>query len=150
MISSFSPKSTGAKGHVLKIDSNNTESSENQATLLSLFRDVWQRGQPVMFSDMCRKMDLSLWSPHRMAEDFGDVKTEFIDSVTGESLGNHVLKRFFDGFSVTSRRTVKNREGKPAIVRLNDWPAQSGDDFMNSLPLHTTDFHKSLPLLPMS
>ena len=133
-------------GHVLKIDSNNTESPENQATLLSLFRDVWQRGQPVLFSDICRKMDMSLWSPHRMAEDFGDVKTEFIDSVTGESLGNHVLKKFFDGFSVTSRRTVKNREGKPAIVRLNDWPAQSGDDFMNSLPIHTTDFHKSLPL----
>jgi lysine-specific demethylase 3 len=57
-----------------------------------------------------------------------------------------ILKKFFDGFSVTSRRTVKDREGKPAVIRLSDWPPQSGDDFMNSLPVHTTDFQKSLPL----
>lgn len=133
-------------GHVLRIDTKNLETQENDSTMLTLFKEVWSRGQPVMFSDVHRKMDVSLWSPHRMADDFGDVRTEFIDAVRGESLGNHLLKRFFDGFSVTSRRTVKNREGKPAVIRLSDWPPQSGDDFMNSLPIHTTDFQKSLPL----
>ena len=133
-------------GYVLRIDSSNLDMQENESTLLSLFKEVWQRGQPVMFSDVYRKMDVSLWTPHRMAEDFGDTRAEFLDAVSGESLGNHLLKKFFEGFSVTSRRTVKNRQGKPAIIRLSDWPPQGGEDFMNSLPLRTTDFHKSLPL----
>ena len=70
----------------------------------------------MLFSDLHRKMDASLWSPHRMADDFGEVRTEFIDAVRGESLGNHLLKKFFDGFSVTSRRTVRDREGKRSLM----------------------------------
>merc|ERR1711997_1195323 len=46
----------------------------------------------------------------------------------------------------TSRRTVKGRDGKPAIVRLAAWPPTGGEDFISALPIRAADFLQSLPL----
>ena len=135
------------EGFVPRIDANTIDVNQTQVDkTVSLFKEVWRRGQPVVFSDVYRKMDLSLWAPNRLAEEFGDIRTEFVDAVSGVNLGNHLLRKFFEGFSVTSRRTVKNKNGKSAIVRLSDWPPSGGEEFINALPAHAADFQQALPL----
>ena len=131
-------------GKVLRIDANSCATDENMA--IKLFQEVWHRGQPSVFADVTRKMDVSLWTPHHISKNFGSVTTEFVDAVTGLSLGNHSIETFFDGFSIASRRTVKDNAGNQAIVRLRGWPPQEGEEFTNLLPHQAADFQQALPL----
>merc|ERR1711876_110921 len=86
------------------------------------------------------------------------VTSEFVDAETGLSLGNHPLKKFIQGFSVASRRSVSaKKDGPTSVVRIgslqpqnnsadNVWPPNNGEEFSSVLPRHTADFLKCLPI----
>lgn len=123
---------------------------DSQDDLPELFREEWKRGVPVLVGNAAGRMDLALWSPANLNDEFGDVRAEYVDAATGASLGVHPLKKFFDGFAVVSRRNLISThcwEGPwTSAVRLKNWPPQSGEDFANLLPEQTADLLQALPL----
>ena len=56
-----------------------------------------------------------------------------IDVKTGNSLGEHSLKRFLDGYNTVLKR-LKDENGQPAVARVSGWPGASGDEFKDILP----------------
>ena len=108
------------------------------------FRQAWGQGQPVLVTEMTRKMNVKLWSPSALVNEFGDQKVEFVDAVSGDSLGHHSLQTFFQGFSVASRRSVRDKEGRKAVVKLKDWPAAAASEDFFSTP-RAEDFLQHLP-----
>lgn len=108
-----------------------------------LFHELWKRGQPVLVSNVAAKLDESLWTPDSFSKDFGDYKNDLVDCITGKVVGNHQMKKFWDGFSSVSKR-IRDENGEPMILKLKDWPPT--DDFAQTLPSRFQDLMAALPL----
>ena len=80
-----------------------------------------------------------------MNDDFGDEKVELIDVKSGNSLGEHPLKKFWDGYSTVLKR-LKDEKGQPAVARLAGWPGSFGDEFKETLPNRSSEFLGMLPV----
>ncbi|XP_076363416.1 uncharacterized protein LOC143253421 isoform X2 [Tachypleus tridentatus] len=110
---------------------------------LHIFQDQWKQGQPVMVSNLTSRLDSSLWHPDSFAQEFGGIKTEFLDCNTGEVLTNQLLRKFWDGFENTSKR-MKNKDGEIMVLKLKEWPP--GEAFREHLPSRYDDLIKALPI----
>ena len=64
---------------------------------------------------------------------------------TNESLGEHPLKKFWDGYGCLSKR-IKDGQGQPAVVRLSGWPGNFGEEFKDTLPSRSAEFLRTLPM----
>ena len=84
--------------------------------------------------------------PSELNEDFGDETVELVDTKTNQSLGEHTLKKFWDGYSNISKR-VKDSMGNPAIAKVSGWPGTFGDEFKETMPDRSSDFLRQLPIL---
>lgn len=108
-----------------------------------LFQDSWKRGQPVMVSGVTQLMDQAIWHPDSFLKDFGDVKNDLINCLTGNTVPNQPMKKFWEGFERLTKR-LKDDKGQPMLLKLKDWPP--GDDFAELLPSRFSDLMKVLPL----
>ena len=83
--------------------------------------------------------------PSTLNEEFVDETAEFINVKTNESLGEHSLKKFWDGFGCISKR-LKDEKGQPAVIRLSGWPGNFGEEFKETLPNRSSEFLRTLPM----
>ncbi|KAJ8920426.1 hypothetical protein NQ315_005292 [Exocentrus adspersus] len=108
-----------------------------------IFQDQWKRGQPVIVSNVTRNINPELWNPDAFARDFGDVKNDLINCMTGNLVPNQPMRKFWEGFDHFSKR-LKDDRGQPMLLKLKDWPP--GEDFAEMLPTRYRDLMKVLPL----
>ena len=82
-----------------------------------------------------KKVRIKANQPNKYESVF-QVTSEFVDAETGLSLGNHPLKKFIQGFSVASRRSVSaKKDGPTSVVRIGSLqPQNNSADNGNSLP----------------
>ncbi|KAA0198903.1 JmjC domain-containing histone demethylation protein-like [Hyalella azteca] len=110
---------------------------------IHIFQDQWKRGQPVMVSGAGQLFKQDLWRPYSFAKDFGEVKNDLINCLTGNIVPNQTMRKFWDGFENYSKR-LKDEKGNPMILKLKDWPP--GDDFAEFLPMRFKDLMEKLPM----
>ncbi|XP_069164923.1 lysine-specific demethylase 3A [Procambarus clarkii] len=108
-----------------------------------LFQDQWKRGQPVLISGVGQKLNPELWTPQSFSKDFGDIKNDLINCLTGNIVPNQPMKKFWDGFENYGKR-LKDEKGQPMVLKLKDWPP--GDDFAEMLPSRFEDLMSVLPM----
>ncbi|XP_047477004.1 lysine-specific demethylase 3A-like isoform X4 [Penaeus chinensis] len=108
-----------------------------------IFQDQWKRGQPVIISGVGQKLSSELWKPAAFSKDFGDIKNDLINCLTGNIVPNQPMKKFWEGFENYGKR-LKDEKGQPMVLKLKDWPP--GDDFAEMLPSRFEDLMTVLPM----
>lgn len=108
-----------------------------------IFQEQWKRGQPVICSDVSKKLNMNLWTPDSFTRDFGEDKNDLINCMSGNIVPNQPMKKFWEGFDYLTRR-LKDDKGECMLLKLKDWPP--GEDFAEILPTRYTDLIKALPL----
>lgn len=108
-----------------------------------IFQEQWKRGQPVICSDVSKKLNMNLWTPEAFSTDFGEDKNDLINCMSGNIVPNQQMKKFWDGFEHLTRR-LKDEKGESMLLKLKDWPP--GEDFAEIMPSRFTDLMKALPL----
>ncbi|XP_045138451.1 lysine-specific demethylase 3A-A-like [Portunus trituberculatus] len=108
-----------------------------------LFQDMWKRGQPVIVSGVGQKLNADLWTPQSFSKDYGDIKNDLINCLTGNIVPNQPMRKFWDGFENYGKR-LKDEKGQPMVLKLKDWPP--GDDFAEMLPSRFEDLMNVLPM----
>lgn len=108
-----------------------------------LFQEQWKRGQPVMVSDVTKKLNLDLWQPSSFSRDFGEQKNDLVNCSNGNLVPKQAMRKFWDGFENITKR-LKDEKGNPMLLKLKDWPP--GGDFAEILPTRFADLMKNLPL----
>ncbi|XP_046625209.1 probable JmjC domain-containing histone demethylation protein 2C isoform X2 [Neodiprion virginianus] len=131
------PHSWLCDGKLLRLNEPNNPNN------YQLFQDQWKRGQPVIVSEVSKSLDMNLWHPDSFARDFGDVKNDLVNCMTGNLVPNQPMRKFWEGFEHFSKR-LKDDSGNAMLLKLKDWPP--GEDFAELLPSRFTDLMKVLPL----
>jgi len=98
-----------------------------------------------VITNATKTLTTSKWYPSTLNEEFVDETAEFINVKTNESLGEHSLKKFWDGFGCISKR-LKDEKGQPAVIRLSGWPGNFGEEFKETLPNRSSEFLRTLPM----
>lgn len=109
----------------------------------AFFHEQWQRGQPVLISNILDHLKRELWIPEAFSAEFGSEQSDFINCMTGKLVPNREISTFWDGFEDVEKR-MKDNEGRPMLLKLKDWPPDS--DFKNIMPSRFEDIMKNLPL----
>ncbi|CRK93013.1 CLUMA_CG006571, isoform A [Clunio marinus] len=109
----------------------------------SFFHGQWQRGQPVIISNILDHLQKDLWIPQAFSTEFGHERSDFINCMNGNLVLNREISSFWDGFENVEKR-LKDNEGKAMLLKLKDWPPDS--DFKNIMPSRFNDIMKNLPL----
>lgn len=107
------------------------------------FHDQWQRGQPVLISNVLQLLDRKLWLPQSFSQEFGKERSDLINCMNGNLVRNKEIAVFWDGFEIVEKR-LRDNEGTPMLLKLKDWPPDS--DFKKTLPSRFEDFMKNLPM----
>lgn len=106
-----------------------------------MFQEQWTRCQPVLVSDVTKKLDRSLWTPESFSADFGDKKNDVVNCINGDII-SMPMKKFWDGFDTAKRQ--KDDKGQPMLLKLKDWPPD--ENFATMLPERFDDLMAALPL----
>ena len=85
----------------------------------------------MIVSDVTKRLDPDLWHPDSFAKDFGDNKNDLINCMTGKTVPNQPMRKFWEGFEYQSKR-LKDDKGNAMLLKLKDWPP--GEDFAEMLP----------------
>lgn len=109
----------------------------------AIFHDQWQRGQPVLISNVLKHLQGNLWIPEAFSEEFGSEISDFVNCMTGKLVRNREISIFWDGFENVEKRLLDN-EGNTMLLKLKDWPPDS--DFKNKMPTRFEDIMKNLPV----
>lgn len=109
----------------------------------TIFHEQWQRGQPVLISNILHQLNQELWIPQAFSAEFGEEHSDFINCMNGKVVRNREISSFWDGFENVEKR-IKDNEGKPMLLKLKDWPPDS--DFKKIMPSRFEDIMKNLPL----
>ena len=80
-------------------------------------QESWKRGQPVIVSGVTEHLDQSIWHPDSFSKDFGGVRTDLINCLTGNSVPDQPMKKFWEGFEIPSKR-LKDHNGEPMLLKL--------------------------------
>lgn len=107
------------------------------------FYDQWQRGQPVLISNVLDHFNKEHWLPQSFSNEFGSQRSDFINCMNGNLVRNKEIAVFWDGFEIVEKR-LKDNEGKPMLLKLKDWPPDR--DFKNIMPSRFEDIMKNLPV----
>lgn len=108
-----------------------------------MFQEQWQRGQPVLVSNILGHLERELWIPQAFSEEFGKGMSDFINCATGKLVRNREISIFWDGFENVDKR-LRDNDGKPMLLKLKDWPPDS--DFKKIMPSRFEDIMKNLPI----
>lgn len=107
-----------------------------------MFEDQWKRGLPVLMSNVAASMNKELWTPQSFSAEFGELKSELINCLSGNLVQGRKISEFWDGFEYMSDR-LKDSEGNPMLLKLKDWPPDS--DFQKIMPSRFEDIMENLP-----
>ena len=110
---------------------------------VALFDEQWERGQPVLISNILDHLTRELWIPQAFSAEFGTERSDFVNCMTGKIVRNREISTFWDGFENVEKRLLDN-EGKSMLLKLKDWPPDS--DFKNIMPSRFKDIMENLPL----
>lgn len=80
-------------------------------------QESWKRGQPVIVSGTTKSMDASIWHPDSFLRDFGDVKNDLVNCLTGNIVPNQPMRKFWEGFERLTKR-LKDDKGQPMLLKL--------------------------------
>lgn len=108
---------------------------------LQMFQEQWSRGQPVLVSDVTKKLKRELWTPESFSADFGEKKHDVVNCINGDVI-SIPMKKFWDGFNPLKRQ--KDDKGQPMLLKLKDWPPD--ENFATMLPERFDDLMDALPL----
>jgi len=61
----------------------------------SLFHDHWSRGQPVLISNSARHLNQNLWHPKAFLKDFGHLKHDLVNCLSGKTVPKAPLDKFW-------------------------------------------------------
>ncbi|KAL6954773.1 Lysine-specific demethylase 3B [Sarracenia purpurea var. burkii] len=75
----------------------------------TIFQDQWKRGQPVIVSDVTKRLDPDLWHPDSFAKDFGDNKNDLINCMTGKTVPNQPMRKFLGRIRVPVETTERRQ-----------------------------------------
>jgi hypothetical protein len=84
---------------------------------LALFQYQWARGQPVLISNSNRYLDRRLWHPRAFLKDFGHLRSDLVNTLTGKTVPQQPLKWFWEGFNSVCHRLV-DASGTPMLLKL--------------------------------
>lgn len=110
---------------------------------IKIFQEQWRRSQPVLVSDVAKRLTPDLWLPESFSRDFGEEKNDLVNCLNGKLVPNQQMRKFWDGFEYINKR-LKTDKGQPMLLKLKDWPP--GEDFAEMLPSRFADLMKALPL----
>ncbi|CAO1340786.1 unnamed protein product, partial [Diamesa hyperborea] len=108
-----------------------------------IFHDQWQRGQPVLISNVLENLQRELWVPQAFSKEFGTEKSDLINCMTGNLVRQQPMSVFWDGFEEVDIR-LKDSNDEPMLLKLKDWPPDM--DFKKIMPTRFEDIMKNLPL----
>ena len=108
-----------------------------------IFHDQWQRGQPVLISNVLENLQRELWVPQAFSKEFGKEKSDLINCMTGNLVRQQPMSVFWDGFEEVDIR-LKDSNDQPMLLKLKDWPPDM--DFKKIMPTRFEDIMKNLPL----
>lgn len=109
----------------------------------AFFHEQWQRGSPVLVSNVLDNWKQELWIPQAFSAEFGKERSDLINCMTGKLVRNREISTFWDGFENVEKR-LRDNEDNPMLLKLKDWPPDS--DFKNKMPSRFDDVMKNLPL----
>lgn len=70
-----------------------------------------------MVSGVTQLMDQAIWHPDAFLKDFGDIKNDLINCLTGNTVPNQPMKKFWEGFERLTKR-LKDDKGQPMLLKL--------------------------------
>ena len=108
-----------------------------------LFQHQWARGQPVLISNSHEAMNKRLWHPRAFAKDFGRMRSDLVNTLTGKIVPNQPLKWFWEGFENVSLRLL-DECGTPMLLKLKDWPPDG--DIKMFMPKRFHDLVHDFPI----
>ena len=112
---------------------------------MRLFQQQWDRGQPVLASSSNEKMNHRLWHPKAFAKDFGHIRSDLVNTLTGKTVPRQPLKWFWQGFENVSHRLL-DANGTPMLLKLKDWPPDG--DIAEYMPKRFNDLVNDFPIQP--
>ena len=112
---------------------------------MALFQYQWARGQPVLISNSNEYMNHNLWHPRAFAKDFGHIKSDLVNTLTGKTVPKQPLKWFWEGFENVSHRLL-DKNGTPMLLKLKDWPPDG--DIAEYIPKRFHDLVHDFPIQP--
>ena len=84
-----------------------------------------------------------MWHPEAFARDFGHIKHDLINCLTGQIIPKAPLVKFWRGFQFIRDRLVDST-GKPMLLKLKDWPPT--EDIADFMPKRFNDLLNGFPM----
>ena len=110
---------------------------------MEIFQDQWIRGQPVIACNSHQSLNKHLWHPEAFRKDFGHLRHDLVNCLTGKTIPKAKLDSFWKGFQTIKYR-IKDGSGTPMLLKLKDWPPS--EDLSNYMPKRFNDVMDSFPL----
>ena len=110
---------------------------------MALFQQQWDRGQPVLIGNSNERMNHRLWHPRAFAKDFGHLRSDLVNTLTGKTVPRQPLKWFWEGFENVSLRLL-DAHGTPMLLKLKDWPPDG--DIAEYMPKRFHDLVHDFPI----
>lgn len=127
-----------SKGKILKIDINPIETDES----FKIFQQQFQRGKPVVVSNVTNKMRKFIWSPEYFLMRFGKKTHSLVNCENDAKIHRVKMEHFWEGFQSIEKRLPENCE-KKMVLKLKDWP--TSNDFADVMKDHFIDLMKAVP-----
>ena len=108
-----------------------------------LFQEQWIRGQPVIMCNASEHLNKHLWHPEAFLKDFGHLKHDLVNCLSGKVIPKAQLTEFWKGFQTIGQR-LKDKNGTPMLLKLKDWPPT--EDIANYMPNRFNDLINAYPL----
>ena len=110
---------------------------------MRLFQTQWARGQPVIICNSNQYMNHNLWHPRAFLKDFGHLRANLVNTMTGKTVPSQPMKWFWEGFEKVSHRPT-DENGTPMLLKLKDWPSE--DDIASYIPKRFHDLVHDFPI----
>ena len=108
-----------------------------------LFQEQWIRGQPIIICNASEHLNKHLWHPEAFLKDFGHLKHNLVNCLTGKEIPKAALTEFWRGFQTIKHR-LRDKNGTPMLLKLKDWPPT--EDIANYMPKRFNDLINAYPM----
>ena len=110
---------------------------------MELFKKQWGLGQPILIANSSRYLNKKLWHPDAFLKDFGHLRHDLINCLTGQIVPKAYLHKFWKGFSWIKHR-LRDVTGTPMLMKLKDWPPT--EDLKDYMPKRFKDLFQAFPM----
>ena len=110
---------------------------------IDLFKSQWRLGQPVLIANSSSHLNEKLWHPKAFLRDFGHLRHDLVNCLTGQTVPKAPLHEFWRGFSSIKDR-LKDADDIPMLLKLKDWPPTS--DLADYMPKRFQDLFSAFPM----